>query len=70
MWWKRMIHKGQEEVGGNACSSEPYFSKGKENAKDEDSFPLPNLSLLLGPPSASSHACPDPVSATGNLSSN
>lgn len=66
---QQMIHNGQE-VWGNTCCREPGFSKGKEKAKDKNSLPLPNMSLLPHPLSASNHTCPHSVSATGNLSTN
>ena len=48
---------------------EPNFPKGKERVREEDSMGLPRLSPP-GPASASNHTHPDPMSATGNLSSN
>ena len=44
--------------GETLTVSEPYFSKGKERAREEDSLCLPKLFFLPGPPSASSHMHP------------
>lgn len=44
--------------GETPIVSEPYFSKGKEKAREEDSLCLPKLFFLPGPPSASGHTHP------------